>query len=224
MTDYYHDCLGRIGKSSAISYLNCLLPFFGCLEEESHYQGNKVRWNDSEEKIHVVVEDYLMHEMQCKIRDKDNFCFVNLTNKSPNTISRFLSALKSFYKSMIRLKQYHFSNPLIDGQAILHSYKEEIKGIHINTIKRNEELYEQYKKHSRTYKIKNARKKPEKPSTFDESTLRRISPNRDSNKARKKYMQLSKEELVKRLIEVEQYVAENQQRWVSNQFEQFKLL
>lgn len=35
-------------------------------------------------------------------------------------------------------------------------------------------------------------------------------------------MQLSKAELVNRLIEVEQYVADNQQRWVSNQFEQFK--
>ncbi|MFJ7731437.1 tyrosine-type recombinase/integrase [Lysinibacillus sp. NPDC097231] len=128
LTDYYHDCLGRIDKSSAISYLNCLLPFFKWLELESNYRGNKVQWNDSEEKIRVVVEDYLMHEMKCKIRDKNTFRFVNLTNKSPNTINRFLSALKSFYKSMIRLKQYHYSNPLIDGQAILHSYKEEIKG------------------------------------------------------------------------------------------------
>ena len=34
-------------------------------------------------------------------------------------------------------------------------------------------------------------------------------------------MQLSKEELVKRLIEVEQYVAENQQHWVGNQYEMF---
>ncbi|WP_235616327.1 hypothetical protein [Lysinibacillus parviboronicapiens] len=105
LTDYYHDCLGRIDKSSAISYLNCLLPFFKWLEEESNYQGNNVQWNDSEEKIRVVGEDYLLHEMKCKIRDKDTFRFVNLTNKSPNTISRFLSALKSFYKSMIRLKQ-----------------------------------------------------------------------------------------------------------------------
>ncbi|MFJ7731435.1 hypothetical protein ACIQXF_06005 [Lysinibacillus sp. NPDC097231] len=102
------------------------------------------------------------------------------------------------------------------------AFDENQKGIHINTIKRNEELYEYYKKHSRTYRIKNARKKPEKPSKLDESTLRRISPNRDANNARKKYMQLSKAELVNRLIEVEQYVAENQQRWVSSQFESFK--
>lgn len=42
-----------------------------------------------------MVEDYLMYEMKCKIRDKDTFRFVNLTSKSPNTLSRFLSALKS---------------------------------------------------------------------------------------------------------------------------------
>lgn len=102
------------------------------------------------------------------------------------------------------------------------AFDDEEKGIHINTIKRNEELYEHYKKHSRTYKEKNARKKPEKPPIFDESTLRRISPERGLTNARKKYMQLSKEELVNRLIAVEQYVAENQKRWVANHFEQFK--
>ncbi|WP_286922962.1 MULTISPECIES: hypothetical protein [Lysinibacillus] len=102
------------------------------------------------------------------------------------------------------------------------AFDDEEKGIHINTIKRNEELYEHYKKHSRTYKVKNARKKPEKPPIFDESTLRRISPERGLTNARKKYMQLSKEELVNRLIAVEQYVAENQKRWVANHFEQFK--
>ena len=88
-----------------------------------------MQWNESEGKIRVAVEDYLLHEMSCKVRDKDSFRFVNLTNKSPTTISRFLSALKSFYKSMIRLKYYPHHNPLIDGQAILHSYKEEVRGV-----------------------------------------------------------------------------------------------
>ena len=129
LTDYYQDCLGRIDKSSATSYLKCLLPFFKWLEEESNYQGNRVQWNESEGKIRVAVEDYLQHEMSCKVRDKDSFRFVNLTNKSPTTISRFLSALKSFYKSMIRLKYYPHHNPLIDGQAILHSYKDEVRGV-----------------------------------------------------------------------------------------------
>lgn len=132
LSDYFNDCLGRIDKSSATSYLNCLLPFFKWLEEESNFQGERVQWNDEEEKIRVVVEDYLMHEMNCKIRDQDSFRLINLTNKSPNTISRFLSALKSFYKAMIRLNQYPYNNPLIESQAILNQLKEELKGVRVD--------------------------------------------------------------------------------------------
>lgn len=88
-----------------------------------------MHWSDLEEKIRVAVEDYLMHEMNCMVHDKDSFRLVNLTNISPNAISRFLSALKSFYKSMIRLKEYSYSNPLMDCQNILHNYKEELRGV-----------------------------------------------------------------------------------------------
>ncbi|MEY9976994.1 hypothetical protein [Lysinibacillus sp. RC79] len=96
------------------------------------------------------------------------------------------------------------------------------KGIHPNTIKRNDDLYAYYQKHSRTFKIKKMRKKPVPPLKFDESSLRRISPKRDINITKTKYMTFTKEELVNRLIAVEQYVAENQKRWVINQFEKFK--
>lgn len=102
------------------------------------------------------------------------------------------------------------------------SFDDNGKGIHMNTIKRNEELHAYYQQHSRTYKLKNTHKKSVMPSKFDETALRRISSERDVNNAKKKYMQLSKEELVNRLIAVEQYVAENQERWVANHFEQFK--
>lgn len=72
------------------------------------------------------------------------------------------------------------------------------------------------------YKVKNTRKKPVMPSTFDEASIRRISYAHDVNFAKKRYLQLSKEKLVNRLILVEKYIAENQKRWVTNQFEQFK--
>ncbi|MEB2302734.1 site-specific integrase [Lysinibacillus xylanilyticus] len=364
LTNYYHDCLGRIDSSSALSYLKCLFPFFKWLEEKSNYQGNRVQWYDSAEKVRVAIEDYLMSEMKCKVRDKETFRFVNLTNKSPNTISRFLSALKSFYKSMIRLKKYLESNPLIDGQAILHSYKEEMKGVRENKPRMpasagteedlpnrrltdsyfkivNEEWqpqiiddidlpyqvyqagknvnwslremviahmlfetgaraseiieltigdYRQRKSHQEVVTFnKGSHGRKIKFLRFSKETVKRLfhyieterksldenhlnfeqlpddapifitangtpltyhawyyhwnramkinemslnphkarhwfvtSRLRDLTNARKKYMQLSKDELVNRLIEVEQYVAENQQRWVINQFEQFK--
>ena len=102
------------------------------------------------------------------------------------------------------------------------AFDEKGKGIHQNTIKRNGELHSYYQKHSRTYKVKNTRKNPVIPSIFDEASLRRISSERDVSIAKKRYMQLSKEELANRLIAVEKYVAENQERWVTNQFEQVK--
>ncbi|QED46776.1 tyrosine-type recombinase/integrase [Cytobacillus dafuensis] len=129
LTEHYHDCIGRIDKSSALSYIQCLLPFFTWLDQFSNYQGRQVQWDDSPDIIRIAIEDYLMNEMACKVRENDTFRFVNRTNKSPNTVNRFLSALKSFYKSLIRLKQYNHSNPLIDSYAILNDYKGHTEGV-----------------------------------------------------------------------------------------------
>ena len=46
--------------------------------------------------------------------------------------------------------------------------------------------------------------------------------NRNLDNLRRKYMKLTKEELVKRLILAEEYIAENNTKWVSNYFESFK--
>jgi hypothetical protein len=132
LTDFYHDCKGRISSSSALSYLQCLLPFFSWLEEYSNYLGERVQWSDQPEAIRVAVEDYLMNEMACKVREKDSFRFVNLTNKSPNTVNRFLSAVKAFYKSMTLLRQYPYYNPLIDSEAILSDYRSRTEGVRAN--------------------------------------------------------------------------------------------
>ncbi|WP_240519853.1 site-specific integrase [Bacillus thuringiensis] len=129
LTDFYQDNIGRISKSSVLSYLQCLLPFFNWLEQHSRYQGRHVKWDNSPEVIRIVIEDYLKSEMECRVREKDSFCFVNLTNKSSNTVNRFLSAIKSFYKSLIRLKQYNYPNPLIDSQAILNDYRRHLEGV-----------------------------------------------------------------------------------------------
>ncbi len=65
------------------------------------------------------------------------------------------------------------------------------------------------------------RKKPLSHPTFDEAAIRRISPERNLSNARIKYMKLSEEELVNKVIEVEQYVAVKQKRWVASHFEKF---
>lgn len=132
LTDFYDDVSRKISESSALSYLQCLLPFFTWLDKHSSYQGRRVQWDHSPESIRVAVEDYLMDEMACKVREKDSFRFVNRSNKSPNTVHRFLSALKSFYKSLITLQQYRYSNPLIDSHVILGDYKTNTEGVREN--------------------------------------------------------------------------------------------
>ncbi|PFN04992.1 tyrosine-type recombinase/integrase [Bacillus cereus] len=132
LTDFYDDVSRKISESSALSYLQCLLPFFSWLDEYSNYQGERVQWSDSPEAIRIAVEDYLMDEMACKVREKDSFRFINRSNKSPNTVHRFLSALKSFYKSLITLRQYSYPNPLIDSHAILDDYKTNTEGVREN--------------------------------------------------------------------------------------------
>ncbi|UUZ84896.1 hypothetical protein LJK88_15540 [Paenibacillus sp. P26] len=132
ITDFYHDCKGRISSSSALSYSQTILPFFTWLDQHSNYQGKCVQWSDPPEAIRVAIEDYLMNEMACKVKEKDTFRFVNLTQKSPNTVNRFLSSMKSFYKSMIYLRHYPFYNPLIDSQAILDDYRSHTEGVRAN--------------------------------------------------------------------------------------------
>ncbi|HGE5799802.1 hypothetical protein P9Z76_20520 [Bacillus cereus] len=100
----------------------------------------------------------------------------------------------------------------------------ERKGIHPNTIRSNEHLYEYYKQHSKTHK----QKKNSKNNTFKRSIppedieFHKIKLNRNLDNLRRKYMKLTKEELVQRLILAEEYIAENNTKWVSSYFESFK--
>ena len=121
--------LGELVKVLLFRMFNAFSPFFTWLDQFSNFQGKRVKWDVSPGIIRIAIEDYLMNEMACKVREKDTFRFVNRTIKSPNTVNRFLSALKSFYKSLIHLKQYNYSNPLIDSYAILDDYKSDTEGI-----------------------------------------------------------------------------------------------
>lgn len=97
------------------------------------------------------------------------------------------------------------------------------KGIHGNTIRTNEELYEYYKKHSKTFKQKENSKGNKPQNHLDlEIDFRKLKPDRNLDILHRRYMKLSKQELVQRLIQTEQYIAENENKWVSSQFESFK--
>jgi len=124
LTVFYKEALGRISDTSAESYLKTLYTFFTWLHTGSNYQGRTVKWDDEPHIVRVATEDFLMNEAHCKITTSDSKTYYNvkLTNKSPNTVSRLLSALKSFYKIMIHVKMYPYPNPLIDAHAILEEH------------------------------------------------------------------------------------------------------
>ncbi|PLR83014.1 hypothetical protein CVD25_10085 [Bacillus canaveralius] len=98
------------------------------------------------------------------------------------------------------------------------------KGIHPNTIRTNEQLYDYYKQHSLTYKQKenSSNKKSTLNTNSDEFDFRRIKSNRNIDNTHNKYMKLSKKELVQRLILAEKFIVDNQKRWIVNYFEKFK--
>ncbi len=129
LTDFYSDLLGRVGNKTALSYLTSMESFFSWLDKYGKYQEQQVKWNDPPERIREVVQDYLYSELSCKVMDKDNYRLVNLTNKSPNTVMRSLSAIKAFYKSMIRLKSYPYPNPLLYIENVLRELEEPVEGV-----------------------------------------------------------------------------------------------
>jgi len=77
------------------------------------------------------------------------------------------------------------------------------KGIQENAIRLNEELYECYKQHSKTFKQKE-NSKGIKPNNLNlDVNFRTLKPDRNLDNLHRKYMKLSKQELVQRLILVE---------------------
>ncbi|MCM3770343.1 site-specific integrase [Priestia aryabhattai] len=131
LTVFYKEALGRIAESSAESYLKTLYTFFTWLHTDSNYQGRTVKWDDEPHIVRVAIEDFLMHEAHCKVTTSDSKTYYNvkLTQKSPNTVSRMLSALKFFYKIMIHVKIYLYPNPLIDAHAILEEHRDQREGV-----------------------------------------------------------------------------------------------
>lgn len=107
----------------------------------------------------------------------------------------------------------------------IHNKSKEIdpvgKGIHPNTIKTNELLYTYYKEYSRTYKQRQTKKAPTRQKVIRAADLRRLNPQRDLVNLHQKYMKLTKQELVSRLIQAEQFIAENHSKWTASIFEGF---
>ncbi|UVI27433.1 hypothetical protein [Paenibacillus spongiae] len=84
-------------------------------------------------------------------------------------------------------------------------------------MKNNKELYEYYLKYS---------KKTPKPLRVKikvgDLDFKNIKLDRDIERVKRRYLQLTKNELVELLVNAEQYIAEQNQTWIKSQFESFK--
>ncbi|WP_254350430.1 hypothetical protein [Paenibacillus sp. Lou8.1] len=111
-----------------------------------------------------------------------------------------------------------FSNIARKSKAI----DPEGRGIHQNTIRTNTELYEYYKKNSKTYKkAKNTRRKKEVTEDFSKTDFSHIKLDRNLNTVRLRYQQMTKRQLIERLISAEQHIAHSTKAWLIKQFESF---
>ncbi|EWH32656.1 MULTISPECIES: hypothetical protein [Lysinibacillus] len=96
----------------------------------------------------------------------------------------------------------------------------ENKGIHPNTIRVNTEAHDYYSKHSKTYqKVMNRSKQQRKnKKPISTENFENIKPNRNLVALQNRYKNLTKEDLISRLIGAEEYIVENNQKWLYKQF------
>lgn len=91
-------------------------------------------------------------------------------------------------------------------------------GIHANTILSNKELHEYISQHSAS-KSSKARKAPRMPQEELSNIFKQDKEDRNIERVRRRYMKLSKSELVELLIRSEQYIAQNNKLWLKKEFE-----
>jgi hypothetical protein len=94
-------------------------------------------------------------------------------------------------------------------------------GIHYNTIRKNQALRNYFQKHS-SARAYGPRKRSNKPLETDIDTFKNIKEDRDVERVKQRYMELTKPELVDLLVRMEQYIAHQNRHWLKNEFEKFQ--
>ncbi len=92
----------------------------------------------------------------------------------------------------------------------------EHRGISESAILDNQEARAYYEQH-RSWR--GSRKKPTKPLVGVPAQLPVVKPGRDEQRVRRRYLRMGKEMLVERLIATERTLAEQRERWLSQQDE-----
>jgi hypothetical protein len=107
-------------------------------------------------------------------------------------------------------------------EAICHKSAEidaEGRGVKKSALLENQEAHAYYRAHSASYRAAQTRKRTGKAArTSAQAHPLRIDPQRDGDRARYRYLQMTKSEIVERLLTVEQAYAELAERQARLQF------
>src|SRR5207248_8499846 len=100
--------------------------YFTYLATDGWRQQRGDQWHSDPEAVRESVRDYLVYQLQCKVRRYETHEEVSLTVQSPSTVRVFLAALKQFYHVMHRAGWYQHSYPLTDtANYLLHEIEME---------------------------------------------------------------------------------------------------
>jgi hypothetical protein len=105
-------------------------------------------------------------------------------------------------------------------EAICHTSVQidaEGRGVKKSAVLENPEAHAYYRQHSQSYQVAQARKRQGKSSSVKAAPVR-IDPHRDVDRARYRYLQMTKPELVERLLTVEQAYADLAEQQANLQF------
>jgi hypothetical protein len=127
LTVFGKESAARVEKKTVEGYLRALLPFFTYLETDVWQVRAAQNWKGDPESIRHAVEDYLIQQLHCLVRQhRQGFFLVLKTNQTHQTIKVFLSGLKFFYQIMCQHGYYRHPNPLIDsGTGVLQLLERE---------------------------------------------------------------------------------------------------
>lgn len=129
---------------------------------------------------------------------------------------RTIHLVKAAVDQLVKEKQ------TVTIEAICHKSAEidgEGRGVKKSALLENQEAHAYYREHSTSYQAALARKRTSKAAkTSIQAHPLRIDPHRDTDRARYRYLQMTKPEIVERLLIVEQAYAELAEQQAKLQF------
>ncbi|NRR22796.1 hypothetical protein [Brevibacillus sp. MS2.2] len=142
----------------------------------------------------------------------------NYSNKQERTLNLVIKGVDFLKQNqkVVSLANLEHATKVIDPMG---------RGVHRNTIRTNVIAYDYYKNHSSSYQKRSqiTNKRGSSHLNVDSNVnFEHIKPERNLENVKKRYRKMTKQELINKLIQAEQHIAEKHKEWLINQFEKLK--